>query len=161
MPSIRTHLLTASIVVAVTAAPFTSAGAGPRSAEERPGSIEAELLAMDRAWGQAYVTGDAAVVERVLAPDWIGWLDTAPSTRADELATVRAGAKLLEDIVDEATVRVFGDSAVIQARERGRVADKTGSHWVAHHITDVFVRRDGRWMIVASHDSLIPNRELK
>jgi hypothetical protein len=127
------------------------------ASEPRPGTIEASLLAMDREWGHAYLTGDASVLERVLAPDWIGWFETQPSTRESEIASLRSGHLLLEDIVDEATVRVFGETAVIQARERGRVADASGSHWVTHHITDVFVRRDGRWTIVASHDSLIPN----
>jgi len=71
---------------------------------------------------------------------------------------MRAGShRLLEDIVDQATVRIFGSTAVIQARERGRYADSSGEHWVTHHITDVFIHRDGRWVVIASHDSLIPN----
>jgi hypothetical protein len=127
-------------------------------AASAPRTVADSLLELDREWGQAYVRSDTAVVRRIVAPDWIGWFETEASTRDAELASLRTGGhRLLEDIVDRATVRVFGGTAVIQARERGRVRDATGEHWVTHHITDVFVRRNGRWMVVASHDSLIPN----
>ena len=116
------------------------------------------LLELDRRWGQAYVHGDSAFIASLIAVDYVGWFDEQAATRAFALAEVRTGApRLLEDIVDQATVRVFGAMAVIQARERAKVPDAKGGHWETRHITDVFIQRSGRWVVVASHDSRIPN----
>jgi len=101
---------------------------------------------------------DSAFVAGFVADDWRGWFDDHADNKASVLAAVRSGAPhSLEDIVDQATVRVFGQVAVIQARERNHVPDASGGHWVTRHITDVFVHRPEGWVVVASHDSRIPN----
>lgn len=139
---------------------FTAVGA-PQALAQRPAAsitIADSLLELDREWGRSYVTGDSAFVDRLLAPDWIGWYDDHLVDKKIALGEIRAGSpRLLEDVVEEATVRVFGSSAVIQARERVRVPDEHGAHWETRHITDVFLLRDGRWYVIASHDSVIPN----
>lgn len=118
------------------------------------------ILQLDRAWGQAYVHGDSLFVQRMLAPDWVGWFDDHEASRESELSDFRTGSnRLLEDVVDRANVRFFGNTAVVQARERNRVPDASGSHWESRHITDVFVRRGTRWVVVASHDSRIPDEK--
>jgi CubicO group peptidase (beta-lactamase class C family) len=123
-----------------------------------PHSVESEILEIDRAWGQTYVNGDIDVIDRTLASDWRGWLDTAGSDKATELAEFRAGKnRSLENIIDDARVRVYDNSAVVEARERIRFRDESGEHWLTWHITDVFVKQDNRWQVVASHGSTIPN----
>jgi ketosteroid isomerase-like protein len=123
-----------------------------------PHSIEAKVLELDRAWGQAYVKGDIAVIDRTIAPDWRGWLDTEGSDKATELADFKAGKnRSLENIIDNTHVRVYGGTAVVEARERVRFRDETGEHWLTWHITDVFVKLGGQWLVVASHGSTIPN----
>ena len=150
-------------VLAVSVTLFAAGFAGAAAAQQAkagPGrtSVSDSILKLDQAWGQSYVTGDSNFVKSLLAPDWIGWFDEAESTKATTMAQFRAGDRSLEDIVDNARVRMFGPSiAVVQARERNRVKDGKGSHWETRHITDVFERRDGRWVVVASHDSRIPN----
>ena len=130
----------------------TSTQPGARAA------LRDSLLALDRRWGQAYVHRDSVFVAGFVADDWRGWFDDHADNKATVLAAVRSGApRLLEDIVDQATVRVFGSMAVIQARERNRVPDATGGHWETRHITDVFVHRSAGWVVIASHDSRIPN----
>ena len=127
----------------------------------RPGAqvaLRDSLLALDRRWGQAYVHGDSAFVAGFVAEDWRGWFDDHADNKASVLAAVRSGAPhLLEDIVDQATVRIFGQMAVIQARERNHVRDASGEHWETRHITDVLVHRAEGWVVIASHDSRIPN----
>ncbi len=123
-----------------------------------PQSVEAEVLELDRAWGQAYVKGDIDVIDRTLAPDWRGWLDAEGSDKATELAEFKAGKnRSLENIIDNARVRLYGNTAVVEARERIRSRDETGEHWLTWHITDVFVKQGGQWQVVASHGSTIPN----
>ena len=117
-----------------------------------PQSVETEVLELDRAWGQAYVEGDIAVIDRTLAPDWRGWLDTEGSDKATELAEFKAGKnRSLENIIDNARVRVYGNTAVVEARERVRFRDNTGEHWLTWHITDVFV--EAGWTMASGHFS--------
>lgn len=115
------------------------------------------LLALDRRWGQAYVHRDSAFVAGFVADDWRGWFDDHAEDKSSVMAAVSGPPQILEDIVDQATIRVFGQTAVIQARERNRVPDASGGHWETRHITDVFVHRPEGWVVVASHDSRIPN----
>ena len=128
--------------------------AGQRAASE---TDEGRVLALDRAWGQAYVSGDVAFVERLLAPDWQGWLDGEVTDRATEIAELRAGHRHSDwNSIDEPRVRVYGETAVLEARERVRYLDEDGERSVAWRITDVFVRRHGVWQVVATHESSIP-----
>lgn len=148
-------LVQASTLAVVLAG--SAVGQPPRPSAT-PRTLADSLLTFERAWGQSYVTGDTMTLKRLLAPDWIGWLDDAESTLEGELAFLRRGDRILEDAVDRATVRIFGTTAVVQARERNRVASPGGgSHWIARHITDVFLLRNGHWVVVASHDSRIPD----
>jgi len=153
--TMKCALVAGMLILGAAGAP--AAGQAPPLAQAR--TLGDSLLALDRQWGQSYVTGDSVFVAGLLADDWIGWFDDAQQDKAAALGDLRTGApRLLDDILDEATVRVFGTTAVIQARERNRVADGTPTgHWETRHITDVFVLRHGRWVIVASHDSRIPN----
>ena len=143
------------VVIALSVAPVR---AQTPPAAPAPGAVADSLLELVRRWGQAYVLGDRAFAEAFIAEDWVGWLDDHADDKASALAGVRTGpARVSENIVDQATVRIFGTTAVIQARERNRVRDSAGGHWVTRHITDVLVQREGRWVVVASHDSRIPN----
>ena len=145
-------LLGVLVVVALSVTPVRS------QAKPAPPALADSLLELVRRWGQAYVAGDRAFAEAFIADDWVGWLDDHADDKASALAGVRTGpARVSENIVDQATVRIFGTTAVIQARERNHVRDSAGGHWVTRHITDVLVQREGRWVVVASHDSRIPN----
>jgi len=57
--------------------------------------------------------------------------------------------------VEDPMVRVFGDAAVYTARiiDTGKHANGA-SFSVASCVTNVFVRRNGKWQIVAEHESL-------
>jgi hypothetical protein len=52
---------------------------------------------------------------------------------------------------------MYGDTAVVQARERVRFRDETGEHWLTWHITDIWVRRSNQSRVVASHTSTLSN----
>jgi ketosteroid isomerase-like protein len=56
--------------------------------------------------------------------------------------------------VDDVTVRVFGDAAVVTGRTHGRGSYAGTPYDVTIRFTDVFIRRDNRWQAVVSHASL-------
>jgi hypothetical protein len=53
-------------------------------------------------------------------------------------------------------VQIFGNAAVVKSR-LSQVASVGGAPWNATFmLTDVWVRRDGRWQVVARHSSTPP-----
>ena len=124
-----------------------------------PGRVEAELMQLERDIGKANVERDKAFFQRVEAEEFI-FTDSAGgiTTKAEDVASLDTPPgefKLVSYDVDEMKVRVYGKTAVVTGRtitvSRGKDRDITGKT----RFTDVFVKRGGRWLIVAGHSSRI------
>ena len=117
------------------------------------------LIDLQRAWMDAWVREDGETLETILAPEF-----TLASARTDQLVD-RAGWLALLDTVkgesvthDEIRVDLFGDAAVVHSRVT-QTAVVAGQRWDGSFVlTDVWVRRDGRWQVVARHSSSPPAR---
>jgi ketosteroid isomerase-like protein len=108
-------------------------------------------------WAEADSKGDTTAVERILADDFVG---VAPDgtfyDKAEEIKNTREdNGNTLFNHANEIKVRFFGDTAVAQGSEtwERRVGEpKKGSYiW-----TDTWVKRNGKWQIVAAEDLLAP-----
>ena len=120
------------------------------------------VLRLEEELFQSYARGDTAPAARILAEDYMGLTgDGHRETKAQALANLRrdrtnAAATMDSLQVDSTTVRVYGAAAVAQASGTFRVRDGRQSATVGFRNTDVFVWRDGRWQIVATHLSKVP-----
>ena len=112
-------------------------------------------LDQDRIQGQIHA--DAAALNRIYADDFIG---IGPSgtvrTKPQVLADFTAHDLNFQSITtDEVRIRVYGNTAVETGRstmvgqDKGRVVPRD------NRFTRVWVRRQGRWRIVANHYSLL------
>ena len=116
--------------------------------------VEQELIALDRAWGEAAQRGDMAALERILAPEYVSVNPLGRTvTRAEDLADIRANAGTPSTITatfDDYTVQAHGDFAVLTHRtrqtgtENGQPVNREGRTMHA------FVRRNGRWQVIYS-----------
>ncbi|HEY3777071.1 MAG TPA: nuclear transport factor 2 family protein [Rhizomicrobium sp.] len=110
------------------------------------------ITAGERAWGQAYVTGDVTGVERLLADDFLG-VDPHGNEydKAAVLKDVGRGDRATSDEVGAITIRFYGDTAIAQAHEteRGPAPKRLLSLTM---FTDTWVKSGGRWRIVAAED---------
>ena len=73
----------------------------------------------------------------------------------DALLEAAAGPYEIDDwAYEEIDEEIYGDTAVLVSRYRqtGRLAGRDVSHRM--HVTDVWVRRRGRWQIVRRHASV-------
>jgi ketosteroid isomerase-like protein len=121
-----------------------------------PAGDEAELIRLERDYAQALMRRDREFLMRFYAPDWRGgnWMGFwSKSTMLKSILNARYVVKSMN--VRDLKVRVTGDVAVVQGvdEEVTSVDGKdTSGKWA---FTDVFARRNGIWVAVASHTSEI------
>jgi len=100
----------------------------------------------------AYLEGDADKMSKILADDFIGrWGDGSTTDKRGTVEPVRTGAdKHSVNQLVECNVRIYGDTAVVTGiqTEQSVLGGRDGSGTYSY--TDVFVKRGGRWQIVAS-----------
>ena len=118
------------------------------SAQEAVRSLQWEWLA-------ALEREDVPVIERIVAEDYVTTAaDGNVLTRAQDLAALKAGDVKFEKAgIEEMRVRVFGDSAVTTGIAFF-VGTAGGRRFEGRErFTDTWVKRDGRWVAVASHNT--------
>jgi ketosteroid isomerase-like protein len=136
----------AIIAFVLTAVAVNIAGAQSSEAEARQ-----ELVALEERWGEAIRDGDAAAIEPILGDELIyTGPDGERSTKAEELRAITAGdSDVSEFETGNIEVRLYGDVAVVlgEHAQKGTYKDEDTSG--RYRWTEVFVRRDGRWQVVA------------
>ena len=115
-----------------------------------------ELESIERQLAETWKAGDCAGWGAFLAPEWsVIHITAAIMTRADALAMCKESRPpIQEHRVDELSVRLLGESAVVTGRTTIVVGGPSPAT-IALRFTDVFVRRAGRWLVVASQATRI------
>ena len=119
--------------------------------QDATSSVARELTEIEQQLGATWKRGDCAGWGAMVAPDWsVIHLTGAIITRAEALEMCKAPPVPIEtfDIADVA-VRVYGDAAVVTGRTTATTGGPSPAT-VRLRFTDVFVRRAGRWQVVAS-----------
>ena len=116
---------------------------------DAPASDHATLLALNRDYIDAVQNGDVRRFEEILAEDFLcSNPDGSVVDRAGFLAQTARPVAIRGLATHDVAVRVMGDVALIHARTSYTKADGTPG---AGRYTDVWARRDGRWLAVAAH----------
>jgi ketosteroid isomerase-like protein len=107
----------------------------------------------------AFEAGDVAALERLLDPRFtLVASDAVQTSREDEIASVRDGIADYDVFENrDMVVRFYGDDlalvngvTVVQGRWGGQPFAR------ALRFTDTLLRRDGRWVLLASHATPLP-----
>ena len=110
-----------------------------------------ELVALSHDLVRAVQEHETTRLESLLADEFT--LDGAAGALArSELLEASAGRYVIEDFAyEEIDPQVYGNMAVVVSRyrQRAKLDDRDASGEL--RITDVWVRRDGRWQIVRRH----------
>ncbi|MFJ4077751.1 nuclear transport factor 2 family protein [Streptomyces iakyrus] len=112
-----------------------------------------QLARLARGWAEAIVSDDPARIAAFMADDWVIVSDSGIDPREKFLSLVESGAlsHSAMDLRTEPRVRVYGDTAVVTARVTNAAHYQGERHDADEWTTDVFVRRQGRWLCVLSH----------
>lgn len=113
----------------------------------------AQIHDIEESWAKVAVSGDAAVVEQIFSDDFLGVSpDGMQYTKAGFVEDTKAHPLgFTSNQLNDIKVRFFGDVAVAQGDETftTKAGDKGRFVW-----TDVLLRRDDHWRIVAAQDAI-------
>jgi ketosteroid isomerase-like protein len=143
-----------SIALIISIAIATSSSAKCTGEGHHDAAALRTICDLEAAWGQSFVNADATVAKRMLADDFVG-VDTKGRLyhKADEIADISKPAHFASDVLNDVTVRFYGDTAIAQGSDSwtGKKGEKGRFVW-----TDVWLKRGGVWQIVAAEDLIPP-----
>jgi ketosteroid isomerase-like protein len=118
---------------------------------------EQEVARLADAWAMAELRGDTAFLERTLADDFTG---VGPLgfmlTKHEWLARHQSGDLTYDSLaLDEVTVRVYGEAAVVIGRQVQSAAYRGNSVKAQLRTTLVLVNQQGQWRLASLHLSPI------
>jgi hypothetical protein len=114
--------------------------------------IDPALLAVREAAWRAWFAGDVAALRELLPPEFTGisWNDTPFTNQAETLAASTAfknsGGRLVGLAFPETRAQRFGDVVVLYGRFEAVIEAPGGRQTVRGRLTELFVRRDGKWL---------------
>ena len=110
-------------------------------------------------WNKAYLKGDKAAFDRIVADDWMLTLSSGKvveGAKADEMSDLVPldPSYILKN--DEVKVRLLGRDVAVVSRlitDKGRLADRDIDR--VSRSTDVIAKRNGRWQVISTHLSRV------
>jgi ketosteroid isomerase-like protein len=126
-----------------------------QSKGESDGAVSQTLQAIEQSWLNSEKNHDAAAFEQLVADDWIAITpDGKRQTKAERAAEIKNG-HIDSAALGDMKVRVFGDAAVVTGTD-DEISMIDGKKSSDHYVwTDVFVKRNGKWLAVASQTAQI------
>ena len=129
--------------------------AGAGAPMQGPTAGAAELTRLERVWNEAHLRGDADALERLWADDLQVMVpEMRVMTKPGLIAFVRSGRMKFDRYeTSDTRIHVYDDAAVVTGRmQRTRTVNgqTVDDDW---RFTKMYVRRAGRWQVVAFHAS--------
>jgi len=136
-------------IVAITFAALLFASVPQASAQDDDSAVRAQILGLEKAWNQAYKSGDVKALSAILDNSLVLVEDDGSlKTKSEFLATVKAQTGNEEQVAPESlTVRVFGTTAI----SIGVIATKD-AHGKTHRerFIDTWIKKGGSWICIAT-----------
>ena len=126
------------------------------AAQSKPDSASSKILAFENKWNAAYRRGDVATMESLLADDFIITVEDG-STFSKSGYIAHNGASALRVEITEMSgvnVRMHGNAAVVTGAYHEKGTSKGKPYEYRDRFTDVWMNKNGRWQVIASHYSI-------
>ncbi|MEO8574735.1 MAG: nuclear transport factor 2 family protein [Pyrinomonadaceae bacterium] len=112
-------------------------------------SVEDKLIQLDKAWTRAELTGDKKAAAELIADDYAGTTQRGEvENKTQYLASVVPNADIVK--ADDYKVTIYGNTAIMTHR-----STVSGVRNIQFRSTHVWMKRNGKWQIVAHHGSQI------
>jgi uncharacterized protein (TIGR02246 family) len=142
-------------VVAASTFAFTQTNSGGAGQDTK---IEQEIRRLEREWFDSYVRGDRAAFDRIVADDAVMTYGNGKvGNKSEAIAEIKAPADASYSLTsDDVKVRVYGDTAIVTGRVTEKGTFNGRSLNSQSRYTDVWVKRNGRWQVVAAQNTRLP-----
>lgn len=131
-----------SIVVLVLAMCSVAVGQNVKSVEE-------ELMQLDKAWTAAELKGDKKAAAELIAEDFVGTTQRGQiQNRGEYLAGITPNSDMVK--ADDYKIMIHGDLAIMTHRSTVQ-----GVRNIQFRSTHVWMKRGGKWLIIAHHGSQV------
>lgn len=115
----------------------------------KKGGVEEKLIELDRAWTFAELKGDKKAAGDLVADDFVGTTQRGEiQNKAEYVASVVPNADMVK--ADDYKIAVHGNMAIMTHR-----ATVQGVRNMQFRSTHVWMKRNGKWLIVAHHGSKV------
>ena len=146
------------VILLVTLVAASCVVSGAQESEWRKlTKAEDEVRRLERRWLDAYEQNDPVAMDRIVADDFTitfpsGRIQTKPELMAIIKSPARAAQPRQKFYTDGVRSRAYGDTVVILIGRVTAEYERDGKAFKeASRYTDTYVRRGGRWQVVASH----------
>lgn len=126
------------------------------AAQDKSDSPSAGILASEDKWNAAYKRGDIVTMESLLSDDFIITLEDG-STFSKSGYIAHNGDPTLRIETTEMSglsVRMHGGTAVVTGAYHEKSTSKGKPYEYRDRFTDVWMKLNGRWQVIASHYSI-------
>ena len=152
--------LTIPILLAVSLPIIAPTGWTVAAGDSTKNADEQALIDIEYQWANAYVSGDAEKLASILSRDYVQTNTRARVTdKKEEVSDLRKGTFRYQKFeTTQMKVQLYGDAAVVTGLITAKGTDKASGKTVEGHMrmTDTFIRQDGKWQVVASQTTLVP-----
>ena len=118
---------------------------------------EKDLIKLENDWGNAWAKGDGKFLEQLYATEylWTGadgtLFNKVDGIKDDTSPEYTEKSFKLSDL----KVHIYGEAAVVTGRNDVTFKKGGKAEQLAVRFTDVFVKRDGRWQVVATQGTTV------
>ena len=127
------------------------------SAQKDQKETERYILDSERQWAESVATGDTSAIERILADDFMGVDPKGRLYNKQQMIdeTRSAPKYFVSNRLNDVKLRFYGNIAIAQGSETWEKHSGERGRFVW---TDTWLRRNGRWQIVAAEDLIAPEK---
>ncbi|PYV53692.1 MAG: hypothetical protein DMG91_16455 [Acidobacteria bacterium] len=121
--------------------------------EDREAGVRSKIVALEKAWNQAYKMGDTKSLDAIL-DDHMVLINDDGSTQSKELflASVRRSTSREEQVSPESmSVHVYGTTAIATGVFRAKGLDKGKPYTRRERFIDTWILKDGQWVCVGTN----------
>lgn len=126
-----------------------------RAQDESEAAVRSKVIALEKAWNQAYKAGDIRALDSILDNQIVLINDDGSvQSKAEFLASVKAtGNNSQEQQVspESMNVHVFGNTAVATGVFRAKGVEGGKSYDRRERFVDTWLYKNGKWVCVASN----------
>ncbi|HYN25496.1 MAG TPA: nuclear transport factor 2 family protein [Pyrinomonadaceae bacterium] len=128
------------------------------NANQKVDSVEQAVTQMEEELRVAISKGDTKAYARLVGDDYVFTNhDAVIRTKAQMVSAYDSGSIKYESVMfDEIKVHVYGDTAVVTGRNTAKGLDNGKDIGGQFRYTRVYVKRQGKWQLVATQATRIP-----